>query len=121
MSSEILVCTQCGYVGSPNRGIKGNGVIEIVLWLFFLIPGLIYSVWRSSSRYSMCPKCKSVNLIPIDSPRAQKILEESMSKEEIAKTIEIETKKAFKERKRKDILIGIIVIVSLLVYIFLFT
>jgi Zn-finger nucleic acid-binding protein len=119
MSSKILVCTQCGYIGSPSRGIKGNGAIEIILWLCFIIPGLIYSVWRSYSRHSVCPKCKGVNLIPTDSPRAQKIMEESGTKEETAKTIEIETKKNFKEEKRKRIVIVVAILVFFLLLIYL--
>lgn len=119
--SKTLVCTQCGYIGSSSRGIKGNGAVEIILWLCFIVPGLIYSVWRSSSRYSMCSKCKNANLIPIDSPRAQKIMEETKTKEEIAKTIEIETKQNFKEEKRKEILIGIVVAVIILLFIYIYS
>ena len=57
MASKKLVCTQCGYVGEPKGAIGGNGCIEVLLWFFFIIPGLIYSIWRSSSRYKVCPKC----------------------------------------------------------------
>lgn len=83
MSSINLVCTQCGYVGKPKRAIKGNGFIEIILWLCFLVPGLIYSIWRSSSRYKVCPKCGNTSLIPTDSPRAKTIMSETMTSEEI--------------------------------------
>jgi hypothetical protein len=83
MSSNNLVCTQCGYVGKPKRAIKGNGFIEIILWLCFLIPGLIYSIWRSSSRYKVCPKCGNTSLIPTDSPRAKTIMSETMTNDEI--------------------------------------
>lgn len=79
-----LVCTQCGFVGKPKRAIKGNSAIEIILWLFFIVPGLIYSIWRSNSRHKICPDCKSIALIPIDSPRAKKImLENGISEQEI--------------------------------------
>ena len=83
MASKKLVCTQCGYVGEPKGAIGGNGCIEVILWLCFIIPGLIYSIWRSSSRYKICPKCKNSSLIPIDSPKAKTIMAESMTKEEI--------------------------------------
>ena len=83
MSSNNLVCTQCGYVGKPKRAIKGNGFIEIILWLCFLVPGLIYSIWRSSSRYKVCPKCGNSALIPMDSPRAKTIMSETMTGDEI--------------------------------------
>lgn len=70
------VCTNCGHVGSPFYEAKGNPAIEVLLWLFFLIPGLIYSLWRSQSRYPVCPKCQSPHMIPGDSPKGKKLLEE---------------------------------------------
>jgi hypothetical protein len=53
---------------------KGNMVTEFLFWLFFLLPGLLYSLWRISSRYWGCPKCGAANMIPPNSPVAQKIL-----------------------------------------------
>lgn len=70
------ICDNCGHVGSPFYERKGNPAIEVLLWLFFLIPGLIYSVWRSSSRYPVCPKCQSPHMIPGDAPKGKKMLEE---------------------------------------------
>jgi len=98
MASKKLVCTQCGYIGEPKGAIGGNGCIEVLLWFFFIIPGLIYSIWRSSSRYKICPKCKSPSLIPIDSPKAKTIMAESMTKEEI---VNLENEQADTEYKSK--------------------
>lgn len=92
-----LVCTQCGYVGKPKGAIKGNGAIELILWLFIL-PGLIYSIWRSSSRHKVCPQCKSPTLIPINSPRAKKVmLENGMTDQEIL-TIQQEVDSSFSSK-----------------------
>lgn len=71
------VCTQCGNISKPKLGVKGNGLIEIILWLFFIVPGIIYSIWRRSGQKNVCEKCKSDQVIPVDTPRAKKILEES--------------------------------------------
>ena len=49
--------------------------VELILWLCFLVPGLIYSVWRMSSYRATCPSCGSENLVPLDSPNGKKILE----------------------------------------------
>lgn len=85
--SNKVVCTQCGYVGKSKRAIKGNDLIEIILWLFFIIPGLIYSIWRSSSRYRICPDCKSASLIPVNSTRARKIMiDNGMTEIEVSAT-----------------------------------
>ena len=69
------VCNACGYVGVPKKITKGSIAIEIVLWLMFIVPGLIYSIWRLTSRYEACPNCKTPNsMIPTDSPVGQKLV-----------------------------------------------
>jgi DNA-directed RNA polymerase subunit RPC12/RpoP len=45
-----------------------------MLWLCYLLPGLIYSVWRQSTRYSACPECGVRNMIPVDSPAGRRIV-----------------------------------------------
>ncbi|HAK87902.1 MAG: hypothetical protein A2X55_12465 [Nitrospirae bacterium GWB2_47_37] len=75
--SEI-VCTSCGFTGESSAVTKGSIGTELVLWLFFLIPGLIYSIWRLSSKYEACPKCKQNTIIPIDSPMGKKFLKENL-------------------------------------------
>ena len=76
-----IVCTSCGYTGEPSTITQGSIFIELVLWLCFLIPGLIYSIWRHSSRYDGCPKCQQKNIIPIDSPMGRKFLKENLPEE----------------------------------------
>ena len=81
MSGEI-VCTSCGYVGKPKSITKGSMGVEVILWLCFLVPGLIYSVWRLSSRHDGCPSCSQTSLIPRASPMAQKFLRENFSEKQ---------------------------------------
>jgi len=77
--SEDLICTTCGYVGYPKKITKGSFLIELILWCFFFIPGLIYSIWRISSRYKACPECKSATMIPVNTPVGQKLIEDNDS------------------------------------------
>lgn len=63
-------CTVCGFEGEPESRTPGSMAIEVVLWLCFLLPGLIYSIWRLNKRHAACAKCGSGLLIPCDSPRA---------------------------------------------------
>lgn len=67
-----MLCTNCGYKGKPLRESRGSIVIEIILWFIFLIPGLIYSIWRMTNKDTVCPKCKAQHMIPLDSPMAKK-------------------------------------------------
>lgn len=58
-----MVCTACGCVDEPVTAKKGRSGVELVLWLCFIVPGLIYSIWRLSSRYQACPSCGRTTLI----------------------------------------------------------
>lgn len=60
-----MKCALCGYVGPAKRVTKGSFLIELLLWFFFIIPGLIYSIWRLSNKVKICPKCKHETLIPV--------------------------------------------------------
>ena len=48
-------------------------LIEIILWLCFLVPGLIYSAWRISKRHDVCPSCGGADLVPLGSPRGKEL------------------------------------------------
>lgn len=73
--AKEFVCTTCHFRGKTKTKTKGSFLIELILWLCFLVPGLIYSLWRmTSGRQKVCPKCGNSTMIPIDSPAAQKII-----------------------------------------------
>jgi ribosomal protein S27AE len=67
-------CSRCGSVAIPVAHTKGSFLIELLLWLCFLLPGIIYSAWRLNTRSQVCPKCGSSEIIPADSPRAKEIM-----------------------------------------------
>jgi len=68
-------CTTCGTKDFPQKSMKGTFFIELVLWLFFIVPGIIYSIWRLSTKTdNMCPHCGATTMIPLDSPIARERL-----------------------------------------------
>jgi hypothetical protein len=71
-----LVCTQCGEVGAPKYHTPGSILIEVILWLCLLIPGLIYSIWRHSAKRKVCRSCRGDSLVKPSSPMGQKVLAE---------------------------------------------
>ena len=75
-----MVCKSCGMLAKPRSAVSGNLAIEIILWLCFIIPGLIYSIWRGSTRHLVCSSCGSREVIPENSPMGQKVLKELSSK-----------------------------------------
>lgn len=55
-------CTSCHHFSATARR-KGNGLIEAVLYLAYIVPGVIYSIWRRSGNTRLCPKCGGSALI----------------------------------------------------------
>lgn len=73
--SPNFVCTACGASFAKDKKFTpGSFFIELILWICFLIPGIIYSIWRLASRKKVCPNCLHDTVIPGNSPAAQDIL-----------------------------------------------
>lgn len=77
MSKKI--CMACGTVGAPKTVTKGSFAIELVLWICFIIPGLIYSIWRLTSRHPACKACGSPQLVPLNSPIGKRMITDLQS------------------------------------------
>jgi hypothetical protein len=68
-----LFCTTCGNDGPTRTHTKGSLAIEIVLWLCLIVPGLIYTIWRHTTRAEVCSSCGAATVVPRDSPIAVKM------------------------------------------------
>jgi len=71
--AKWMVCTQCESVGKPKTRTKGSFFIEVVLWLAFIVPGIIYSLWRLTTKEKVCVACGAAALVPVGSPAGQRI------------------------------------------------
>lgn len=69
-AGKPMYCKACGNNGPTTAKTPGSLWIELVLWLCFIVPGLIYSLWRLSARKQVCASCGSPDLVPPDSPVA---------------------------------------------------
>ena len=69
--AKQLFCPSCGNIGAPKTLTPGSILIELVLWICFIVPGLIYSLWRITSKKPVCPHCGQNGMIPKDSPIAK--------------------------------------------------
>jgi len=78
-STKILtgkyICPNCGTQKPPKVAYKGSIFIEIILWLCFFVPGLIYSIWRQTTTYTCCQACGHTGVIPLDTPNGQLLAE----------------------------------------------
>lgn len=78
--SANTICTHCGTRGSPKRMTRGNIGIEIVLWICFLVPGLIYSIWRLTTKQDVCPSCEQPGMINVNTPNGRLLVEKFTGK-----------------------------------------
>jgi hypothetical protein len=56
-------CTNCNELTLGKKFTPGKFWIEVILWLLFLLPGFLYSLWRLSGRKLVCDKCGNPYLI----------------------------------------------------------
>jgi predicted RNA-binding Zn-ribbon protein involved in translation (DUF1610 family) len=57
-------CKNCGFRGRPFKFVPGSLLLEILLWLCFLLPGIIYTGLRRTKAYYGCPACRAPSMIP---------------------------------------------------------
>lgn len=73
----MIACTVCKTIsGEAERVEAGSGSLEVFLWLFFLIPGMLYTIWRSDHSWMACPTCHSRLVVPLSSPAGEAIRRE---------------------------------------------
>jgi len=68
------VCPNCGHVGYPKTRVKGSILIELILWIMFIIPGVIYSIWRLTTKAKVCPMCAASCMIPASTPKGRELV-----------------------------------------------
>ena len=69
----LMACTTCESISPSRKKTGGSLAIEIILWLCFLVPGIIYSLWRMSSKNRVCGTCGASTIVPLSTPAGQKI------------------------------------------------
>jgi hypothetical protein len=81
---EVFICASCGHIDFPQAKKAGSSLVEITLWLIFLVPGLVYNSWRNANKHLVCCKCGSQEVIELSTPRGGKLAREIHSfKEDI--------------------------------------
>jgi hypothetical protein len=70
------ICTRCGHRGEARYDNPGSLAIEIVLWLCFIVPGVVYSIWRHAAAVAICESCGGREFIPANSPIGRKMVAE---------------------------------------------
>lgn len=77
VKQKQFVCTECQTVGRKVRITNGYWIVKVILFCFGIIPGIAYASWQESTKKDVCPGCKKDSMIPADTPRGKKLLEEA--------------------------------------------
>ena len=71
------ICTSCGSEETATRRRRGNGFVELVLWLALLVPGILYTAWRNmGDPVTSCYVCGHQTTIPLHTPVGRRMHEE---------------------------------------------
>ena len=56
-------CKNCGMVGNKILKKDGSKVLMILLFLFGIYPGILYSRWRDSTTRYVCERCGKDDMV----------------------------------------------------------
>ncbi len=71
--NKKYICLECGCQRDPIRAKRGLLLIEIFMWLLYILPGVIYSIWRRVRSQEVCPNCLNPSIVLTSSSRAMGI------------------------------------------------
>ena len=93
--SKKYICTLCGSQKEPVWAKRGSGYIEILMWLAYIVPGMIYTLWRLLRKHQVCQNCSQPTVIPINSAQGThlRLLMKSLSQAAVKKTADNQTQK----------------------------
>ena len=74
-SEPRYVCTSCH---AKDRGdhsrMAGSGWITFILLCCYIVPGVLYWIWRRTRRQTVCGTCGHATLIPVASPVGRRLV-----------------------------------------------
>jgi hypothetical protein len=76
LGKREMVCTRCGARMMPRRSSHCSAVITVLLLLLWIIPGLLYIGYCMAKSQQICSVCGSSEIVPVNSPVAQRIISE---------------------------------------------
>lgn len=68
------LCMECGCQREPIIAKRGFLIIELFMWLMYILPGVIYSIWRRVRTQQVCTNCRTPSIVLTSSSRAMGIM-----------------------------------------------
>lgn len=79
------ICTTCGTEAVGGYRRRGNGAAELLLWVCFIVPGIVYTAWRNlGPNVRICLTCGHETMVPLSTPVGRRMHEELEPYREIA-------------------------------------
>ncbi len=72
--SRKYICMECGCQRDPIDAKRGLLAIEICMWLLYILPGVIYSIWRRVRKQQICSNCRNPSIELTSSSRVMKMM-----------------------------------------------
>ena len=58
MAKKTLIeCPNCKFTGEGKIKVPGTFALELILYFFFIVPGIAYTIWRKANMKPICPQC----------------------------------------------------------------
>jgi len=73
-TEEGYFCTYCGKKGYPILVARGHVFFEVALWICYIVPGVIYSIWRRVRTKEVCPECGHPTMVSAYSAKAKQLM-----------------------------------------------
>ena len=74
------LCSNCLSEIKPDNKVQGSGFLGLLLLLLFLLPGIIYFIWLSSTKKPRCPLCGAKFPVPLNSPAAANLFAKQVTR-----------------------------------------
>jgi hypothetical protein len=82
-NNSRAICTRCESLTKAHMVTPGSFLVEILLWLAFIFPGILYTMWRYTQKGYRCQACGSSELIPMSSPKGKVILKRQQDDKQV--------------------------------------
>jgi len=70
--TKTYICMECSCQRDPVWVNRGWLFIEIIMWLLYILPGVIYSIWRRVRKQQVCPNCLNPTMVLTTSSQVMK-------------------------------------------------
>lgn len=75
-TSDPMVCARCKHTfRRPKYSYRGSVALELIGYLFLILPGILLTRKRLARRKKVCPLCGSRKIVPTDSRAGRAVLE----------------------------------------------